>query len=92
MERQAKNELPVAGHFVGWCVVSERRLTGTERSKISVYTITERERVNRYVWKNTYDVVDIFNGMNYIKYILYCMFFVDREEVVLDVILIQVEV
>lgn len=50
------------------------------------------ERVNRYVWENTYDVVDIFNGMNYIKYILYCMFFVDREEVVLDVILIQVEV
>lgn len=82
----------MAGHFVGWSVVSERRLTGTERSKISVYTITERERVNRYVWKNTYDVVDIFNGMNYIKYILYCMFFVDREEVVLDVILIQVEV
>lgn len=39
-----------------------------------------------------YDVVDILNGMNYIKYILYCMFFVDREEVVLDVILIQVEV
>ena len=60
----------------------------TLMSKISVYTITERERVNRYVRKNTYDVVDIFNGMNYIKYILYCMFFVDREEVVLDVILI----
>lgn len=50
------------------------------------------KRVNRYVWKNTYDVVDIFNGINYIKYILYCMFFVDREEVVLDVILIQVEI
>ena len=82
----------MAGLFVGWSGVSERRLTGTERSKISVYTIAERERVNRYVWNNTYDVVDIFNGMNYIKYILYCMFFVDREEVVLDVILIQVEV
>lgn len=64
----------------------------TLTSKISVYTITERERVNRYVWKNIYDVVDILNGMTYIKYILYCMFFVDREEVVLDVILIQVEV
>ena len=72
--------------------MSEGRVKGEERSKISVYTITKRERVNRYVWKNTYDVVDIFNGMNYIKYILYCMFFVDREEVVLDVILIQVEV
>ena len=38
-ERQTENELPVAGHFVGWSGESERRLTGTERSKISVYTL-----------------------------------------------------
>lgn len=45
----------------------ERCQDAAKRSKISVYTITERERVNRYVRKNIYDVVDFFERRTYNK-------------------------